>query len=223
LHEQLDGSGVIAPTGVSEHLAECARCRALSQAARLLEGGLPALATPTPPELSQRIVTRVLVARRRRLVARYALGIAAAAALLLAIPLVNWLNTPGTPTPTPGPEQAQNQQPTEPKPAPHQPEAPAPSLKSTVTKAGEAVANLTSRLADKTQKGAQVLFTAAQADLPPMTPMMPGVPELDGSFDPAARSLREVGSGLQVVTGSAQQAVNYFTRGMPTFRPKQTP
>ena len=75
LQEQLDGSSVMAPTGASEHLAECARCRALSQAARLLEGGLPVLATPTPPpDLSQRIVTRVLAARRRRLVTRYVLG-----------------------------------------------------------------------------------------------------------------------------------------------------
>jgi hypothetical protein len=231
LHEQLDGTRSGVAEDVSAHLAECRRCRELHQAAQLLEQGLHALVPATPPAgLTGKIVTRVLAQRRRRLVLRYTwAAVAAAAALLIAVPLLGWL-FPGDHSPSIATAPVDQDQKQEPEPAPEvkapgpkvppdQPKVePAPSLKSSVAQAGQAVVNLTDRLADETRKQALMLWSVAdQGMLAPMN-SIPGTKEMDDPLDPAAaKSLQQatsgVTSGLQVVTGSARQAVTYFTKG----------
>lgn len=218
LQEQLDGNQ---PdwSAAAPHLAECVHCRDLHQAARALAVGLQVLpAVEIPSGLTQSIVAGIRSDRRRRLLRGYALVAAAAAALLFAIPVLNALLSPGEGAAPVVPDQQANVVPVVPK-QPEKP-SPAPSLKSSVDEARLAVFSL----ADKTTKQAQQLITAATTpELPPMTPSG-GITELDGTFEPARRSLQQVsadvGGGLQAVTSSAQQAVNYFSREIPTFKNK---
>jgi hypothetical protein len=223
LNDQLDGALADLPPALAEHLAGCTRCRELEQAARWLRGTLPALPVPAPPsDLSQRIVAGVLAERRARRVWRYRLTVAAAAAavVLILVPVLSrlWPTTP--PNAPPAKEQVEVTPPSAPVPTPEPQDKTGPSLKSTLAEATQAVVSLSDQLAGQTKKQAQWLLNA---ELPPMGPLG-GMGESDAGLEPARNSLHNVtanvGTGLQSVTQTAQQAVDYFRRELPSFGPK---
>jgi hypothetical protein len=220
LQELLDGAAVEPAPAVVLHLAGCTRCRELHQAARLLRGEFPIVTPPIPPpDLGQRVVARFLAERRAHRVWRFRLlGVAAAAALLLlAFPLL-WRLMPTTnPAVIDAPKQLVKNDTT--------PERPVPSsLKTTVDEARQAMVNLTGRLADDAQKQAQLLLSAAPKELPMNSIPGMGITEPDLSPNLARQSLQEVSAnvstGVQSVTNTARQAVDYFSRELPAFGKK---
>ncbi len=217
VQEQMDGAAGALPAGLAGHLADCARCREIYHAARLLEASLPLVQMPTPPaELTHRIVAGVMAQRRARWMWRYgtAATLAAAAAIVLALlPLFNRI-TPGDEIAPDGDQhQAQHQE----KPHKESPAPGGPTLAATVEDARLAMANLGGRLADQTQKQVQQLLSAApKGDLPPM-----GMGDPGDTLEPARQSLKNVGAtvgtGVQSVTSSTWQAVGYFSRELPSL------
>jgi hypothetical protein len=210
------------------HLAGCPDCRELHAAAGRLEDGLRQLAPPVPPpELAVRVVARVLAqrraaARRRRVL----VGCALAASLLLG-----YLAAPAWLPPDDGPGERQfalrwlNW--IWPRPALQdiaidiergdlmeidvRPPSPAPSLRASVA---EAVAGLTSRLADETVGPTRGLLE----DIGPPAPPSPQTP------DPPGSPLREARQGatvcLEPVATSARRAVDLFLRELPPLEPE---
>src|SRR5207302_4571873 len=117
----------------------------------------------------------------------------------------------------PGNEQAKEKTPAQSEPVAKA----ASSLKTSAAEASQALLNLTGRVADETQKQAKLLWSVAPGDLPAMpTPLLPGMGDPGNGPDPAQETLQNVTAnvttGLQSVTNTAQQAVNYFTREIPT-------
>ncbi len=222
LLDRLDGPPGDLPTAAAEHLIGCENCRELSQAGRLLGDGLRSTPAPVPPaDLGRRIVRRVLADRRAQRLQRYrvTVGLAAAAAiLLLVLPVLHRFFAPAvSPVPEP-PHQIVEQKPAPPS---EKPEKPAPSLQNSVAEAGQAMVNLTGRLADETQKQAKRLLAAAPTDLPPM-----GIStDPDTSLDPVRQSMESVttnvSTGLQSVANTTQHAVSYFSRELPIFGAKK--
>src|SRR5688572_4492540 len=83
LQQRLDGAGVVEDTELLQHLAECADCRDTHAAAQRLMDGLHSLPWPAPSaDLTQRVVSRVMIDKRRRQVQRV---LAIAAVLMLAV------------------------------------------------------------------------------------------------------------------------------------------
>jgi hypothetical protein len=213
---------VAEPPELSAHLADCGPCRELYRAARLMQGGLKAQLPATVSfGLSERIVARVLAERRARRVWRYRLigaAAVAAAALLFAPVLGRYFLPPDPVLPGSGEQQTNTDDPKKKELA-----QPGPSLNSSVAEAGQAVVELTGRLADETQKQARLLLSAAPRELPPMDPTN-GMGEPNASFAPARQSLenvgRSVGVGVQSVANTTQQAINYFGRELPNMAHK---
>jgi hypothetical protein len=204
-----DRDGVEAPE-VERHLAECARCAALVAASRRLSRGLRLLTPPRPPlDLTERLVTGVLADQRsqrtrgRVRVAVYAL----AASLLLATATVGlylsgWL--------TFGKNQPQQPRIVEKQPTPEEPK-PAPSVRESVTDAGNALASLTTRTADETVGQTRFLVPMVTGPSLDEIDMPPGV-EPTKSYLEASQG---VSVALEPVTNSAQRAVNLFRHDLP--------
>ena len=88
LQQSLDGTPIESPEWLA-HLRDCADCRALASAGRRLQDGLHLLPAPLPPaDMAERIVEAVRSDRRRarrRTQRRWAIGLALAASLLIAL------------------------------------------------------------------------------------------------------------------------------------------
>jgi hypothetical protein len=218
----LDGAELSDGESLPQHLAGCAECREWFAAAQRLREGLRLQKSPpVPAQLTGRIVVAVARQRRRSRLRRWSLaGLAAAAAILIAVLVIR--RVPEQPLPEPAP-QARLPAPNPPEQPPddrHSP--PVASLGQSVREARSAVASLTSGLTARTWE-ARRLWSAALDSR--STPGLSVIKELEQPLEPAAQSLRESGRGVSVslatVTGSARRAVNYFLRELPSLRPER--
>src|SRR5205809_174864 len=155
LHRRLDGELLPATSGLDQHLAECATCRGLFAAARSLQEGLRGIVAPTmPPLFAARTTARVLAARRRARLRRWAVaGAALAASVMFAV----WYF--GAPAPLP-PANTKVVEATKPSPLPAPAPAPAPkepSLRDAVQEARTALDGLTDKVLANTREQADVL------------------------------------------------------------------
>lgn len=204
LQQSLDGTWIESPEWL-EHVRDCGDCRALASAARCLQAGLRHIAAPLPsPDLSTRIVEQVLRERRtarRRTQRRWAVGLALAASLLVAL-MLRYQKSPSA-NDMPNPPVTHN--------APERQEKTAPTLRESAAELGELFATLTNQTADETL-GQTRNFVA---NVP--SPTLPKV-ELT-SLETPTRPLREAGEGvsegLEPVTTSARRAVGLFLRELP--------
>ncbi len=207
LQQSLDGTLIESPQWLA-HLQQCADCRSLAAAGRRLQEGLRQLATPLPPpDLAERIVERVLLDRRqaqRRLRRRWAMGLALAASLLLALSLrLHWRGSPNEIAVAPMESVVKND--------PDRTEQPAPTLRQSATELGEVFAELSNVTAQETVGQTRRWV----ANVP-----SPILPRADlATIEPPTHPLREAGEGLseglEPVTTSARRAVDLFLRELP--------
>ncbi|MGH7225792.1 MAG: anti-sigma factor family protein [Gemmataceae bacterium] len=208
LQQCLDGSPIESPDWLA-HLRDCTECRALASAGRRLQDGLQLLDAPRPPaELAARIAEAVRLDRwqaRRRSRLRWAVGVALAAGLLLALTLrFGWHGRPtGTET-HPSESVAKNTSAPQTKPA--------PTLRESAAELGEVFAALTSQTADETVGQTRQLVPSVPS------PLWDGF-EIRPTMKSPTRPLREAGEsvseGFEPVTTSARRAVGLFLRELP--------
>lgn len=212
LHEELDGG---APAELREHLESCPECKSLFHAARVLQRGLRRMPAPVvPPGLGDVIFKNILADRRARQRLRWlTAGLAAAAAILLAIGIpMYWPTTPLPSTPNqPGP---MVEIPTTPKAS-----QATPSLQDSMTEMGTAVVSLTSRTAEETVGQSRLLLPVVSG------PVMQEL-NLDATLAPMV-PLREAGqglaAGLEPVSTSARRAIGLFLRDLPPLEAEAKP
>jgi hypothetical protein len=215
LQQSLDGMLIESPEWLA-HLRDCADCRALAAAGRRLQEGLHLLAVPQPPaDLAMRIAETVRLDRqreRRRTRRRWAVGLALAAGLLIA--LASRFDWRGRPTGT-------ESQPSLPvvknPPAPQT--KPAPTLRESAAELGEVFAALTSQTADETVEQTRRLVPNVPS------PLWDGF-DIRPSVEAPTRPLREAGEGVsegfEPVATSARRAVGLFLRDLPPMETEQT-
>jgi hypothetical protein len=206
LQQRLDGTAIESPEWI-EHLRGCADCRALEAATQRLQDGIRRLTSPLPPaDFAARIADRVVLERRRarrRARRRWAVTLALAASLFLAVALrLDWHGPQMEP-------ETEKQGPVVKNPAP-EPKT-TPTLRESVTEAREAVAALTTQTAEETVGPTRWLMPNVSR---------PELPQVDlESIEPPTQPLREAGegvsSGLEPVTSSARRAVGLFLRELP--------
>jgi predicted anti-sigma-YlaC factor YlaD len=203
LQRRLDGAGDD-PAALDGHLKDCPECAGLAAAADRLAAGLRRLAPPAPPpDLTARIVARVLQDRRARRHRRRrwasAGTFAVAASLLLAIGLRAWRPAGQDTPPQPAPPQVAETQPTP---------SEAGTLQESVAEARSAVAALTSRAAEEA--------VARTKGLLPDLGRSP-LEEIDLA-PPLEAPLREAGqsvsAGLEPVADFSRRAVGQFLRDL---------
>jgi anti-sigma factor RsiW len=202
LQQSLDGTPVESLEWLA-HLQQCAECRALASAGRRLQDGLRLLTAPLPPPgLTERIVERALLDRRRarrRLRRRWAIGVALAASLLLAlIGTTRQLTLLVRPTAT-----ANRQR--------QLPGGAVPTLRQSAAELGEVFVELSNETAQETVGQTRRLVSNVPS---------PTLPRIDlTAIEPSTHSLREAGEGLseglEPVTTSARRAVDLFLRELP--------
>jgi hypothetical protein len=216
LQQRFDGAEVPPTPEVQQHLAQCADCRELHAASRLLAEGLRTLSRPPSSARIERIVAAVLDDRRQRLrtVRRRVFVTVGLAASLLLMMLASWLYPP-----------PQRDQPdfvkNGPPPVTPQREPEAPNFTRRADDARVAMSALTERMADQTKEQAKLFLAVANTlELPPMT-SLPALSELEEPLDPAAQSLRQttqtVAEGIEPITRSARRAFDFFVNEMPMF------
>jgi predicted anti-sigma-YlaC factor YlaD len=209
LQRRLDGVFVPADAAEDDHLAGCSRCRALTSAADRLREGLELLTSPAPPrELADRIVRRVLAARRARARRLGYAAVALAASVLAAIVVAQRRQPPiVAPVVAPAPRQLAVNQP------PPRPSTPLP-LEDSFKDAGTALASLAGRTADEALAQTRVL----SAVMPPKALRAGDLWE--EPLAPSMRSLREAGhgvsAGLEPLASSARRAVDRFLKDPPS-------
>lgn len=204
LQQRLDGTPIESPAWLA-HLRECADCRALASAGRLLQDGLRLFTAPLPPsDLAERIVENVMRDRRRaqqRLRRRWAVSLALAAGLLAALTLrLDWTGTARQDQ-----QRIANRQ-HEPSGSPS-----APTLRQSAAQLGEFFAELSSETAEQ---------AVGQTRLWVSNVPSPDLPKVDlTTLQPPSKPLREAGEGvsegIQAVTTSARRAVDLFLRELP--------
>ena len=209
LQQSLDGTPIESPQWLA-HLRDCADCRALVSASRRLEAGLHLLPAPQPPaDMAVRIVEAVRSDRRRarrRTQRRWAIGVALAASLLIALGFrFAWQ---GQPARTKGP-------PSQPvaKSAPAAETKFTPTLRESAAEVGDVFASLSNQTADET-----VGQTRRWVSNMPS----PALPKVNLTAMEPTTPLREAGEGVsegfQPVTTSARRAVDLFLRDLPMER-----
>lgn len=206
LQQSLDGAPIESSEWLA-HLHECADCRTLASAGRRLQDGLRLLTAPVPPpDLTERIVEQVMRDRRRarrRLRRRWAVSLALAAGLLVALALrLDWTGTT-----------RQDQQPvTVAVNQQHPTGSPsAPTLRQSAAQLGEVFAELSSETAEQAVGQTRRWVSNVPS---------PDLPKLDlTTLQPPSKPLREAGKGvsegIQAVTTSARRAVDLFLRELP--------
>jgi len=186
------------------HLRDCPHCsRHRPDLTRLL-AGLARLAPPAvPAELTDRLTGALVVEARTRRRSRWRrrfltlAGLAAAAALLVAVGLYSWPRAEKGP-PTGGT---------------HAQAEPPPPLRDNVALAGDAVVSLTKNTAKDTTEPSTLLLSAVKDSTDPLTRVpAPVEPQLDA---PAREAADSVSNGLAPVAGSARRAVGLFMRDLP--------
>ena len=211
------------PYELEQHLSECSECRQMFAAARVLDSGLKVLPTPEPPSyLTDNILDAVLNERRLRFRRRVTVGLAVAAAVLLAVlPFASYFLTQKS-----GPTVVhKDTPPKQPKMDPNKQENPenkqSPNKAIRTAKLSEQVVELQNvmwSVTDDTQEQAKSWLSelAKNTDLPQNT--------TDTTQFDAGEPVRETGAvvtaGLQPVAKSAQKAVTYFFREIPTWKSK---
>jgi len=205
LQQSLDGTPVESPEWLA-HLQQCTECRALASAGRRLQDGLRLLTAPLPPpDLAERIVQRVLLARRRARRRRLATGLALAAGLLLALTLrFNWYGEPrGLDVVPPEPVAKSTAGSTE---------QTAPTLRQSAAELGEVFAELSHETAEET-----IGQTSRWVSSVPR-PLLDGFP-IRSTLESPTQPLREAGEGLseglEPVAKSARRALDLFLRELP--------
>jgi hypothetical protein len=210
------------PFELEQHLAGCASCRNLFQAARVLESGLKGLPFPeAAPDLSGRIVAGVLADRKMRLLRRRVyVGLAAAAAVLLALmPLLNGFFTPAPDNNTVTPVVVHDPAPPRNKvtPAKENDKVKPNELSPSLGRQMDEVRSTVAALAGGTKERASSWIHSAAELAPAKNAANMTDPMLD-----AGQPLLETGSvvsvGLQPVADSAQRAVGYFAREFPLLK-----
>lgn len=207
LQQSLDGVSIESPEWLA-HLRECSDCRALVSAGRRLQDGLRLLTAPVPPPgLAERITERVLRDRRRarqRIRRRWAVSLALAAGLLVALSLrLDWNGTrrrellPDS-TLASRPQALTNS-------------AQTPTLRQSAAELGEVFAELSNETAQEAV--GQTRRWVANVPSPELL-------RIDlAAMGPSNHSLREAGEGvsegLEAVTTSARRAVDLFWRELP--------
>jgi hypothetical protein len=223
VQQRLDGLPTLRTPEFDQHLAQCAACRELDAAARVLDHGVRLLPRPMPSDgLTARIVQAALADRdlRRRRVRLRLMMTAALAASILLLMFTGYL-LPSRLLPTKhhkdAPVVVQDDQQRKPAPGPDVPEDKTPpALTVRADEARQAVARLTGRVADSTRDQAKTLLALAKPlELAPM------LPDWEEPLDPAAQSLREatqsVAEGIEPMTRTARGAWNLFVKELPTF------
>jgi predicted anti-sigma-YlaC factor YlaD len=205
LQARLDGAAGD-PAALEGHLKDCPACAALAAAARRLAGGLRCLApSAPPPDLTDRIVGRVLQDRRARRHKRRrwasAGTLAVAASLLVAIGLRAWRPAAqDTPQPA-GPPAASTQT------APPDGD----TLRESVAQARSAVAALTSRTAEEAVARTRVLLP--DLSRPPLEEI-DLTPPLGATGPPLREAGQSVSAGLEPVADFSRRAVGQFLRDL---------
>lgn len=207
LQQSLDGVFIESPEWLA-HLRDCADCRSLAAAGRRLQDGLHLLPAPQPPaDLALRIAEAVRLDRRqtrRRARRRWAVGLALAAGLLLALGLrFSWHERPTAPEGPPSQPVAKN--------APQPEIKPAATLRESAAELGEVFASLSNQTADETVGQTRRWVSNVSS---------PALPKVDLlAMEPPTRPLREAGEGvsegLEPVATSARRAVDLFLRDLP--------
>jgi len=169
LQQSLDGTPIESPEWLA-HLRDCAQCRTLTSAGWRLQDGLRLLVTPAPPpQLTERIVERLLLDHRRtqsRLRRRWAIALGLAAGLLLILAVIPSQRTPPAyPTvtadrqqPTPEKTASADRQPTLSNPS-------MPSLPEPATELREVFAELsheTAKASEGLSEGLEPVATSAR-------------------------------------------------------------
>jgi hypothetical protein len=192
VQQRLDGAREPARPDMESHLAHCAECRSLDEAANRLSEGLALMrAGPAMPPIGmrERIVRRALaeqrVRSRRRRVAALAL---AASVALVAILSRNWLTSPVRP----GVHEVTRRD--------------TPSLKRSARDAQMALTSIVNRTAGTAiDEGRSLLPVPTSFETPTL---------LARSLDPPVRTLRvtgaRVGESLDPVLTSAKDAFVFF-------------
>jgi hypothetical protein len=209
LQQSLDGTPIESPEWLA-HLRACGDCRALTAASHRLQHGLRLLTTPLPPPaLGARIAAQVLLERRRarrRARQRWAVSLALAASLFVAVALrLDWRGRPAefeAHAPIPVAKNA---------PTPQAKTETTPTLRESATELGAVFAALSNQTADETV-GQTRRWVANVSG--------PTLPKVDlTAMEVPARPLREAGEGvsegLEPVTTSARRAVGLFLRELP--------
>ncbi len=200
LQRRLDGAATD-PAALDGHRKECPQCAGLAAAADRLAAGLPHLAPPAPPpDMTARVVGRVLQDRRARRQRRRrwasAGTLAVAASLLLAIGLRVW--RPGGPDAPPQPA---------PPPVAQAP-AEAATIHESVAEARSAVEALASRTAEEAVARTKGLLPGLGRS--PLEPMDVG-PPLEAPLREAGQN---VSAGLEPVADFSRRAVGQFLRDL---------
>ncbi len=203
LQRHLDGDDP--SEALERHLRDCGDCAPRQAALRRLLDALPLLRPPVPPVgLDKRLVERLCRearARRRRSAWRRAgsfAGLAAAAALLVAVGLWSWRPINGK-VHEDGPKTVVRVE-------------PAPPLRESMSEAGQAVASLTSRTASDTVGRTTDLLPHLAGDaLKPLT----DPPAIEPPVQPLREAADGVSTGLAPVADLAQRAVHLFMRDLP--------
>lgn len=216
LQRLLDGEPSQRPGPLREHLAACIACRESHGAALRLREGLRDRPVPLlPADFARNVVQRSLADRARARVRTrnrlYLTAALAAGILILVFAGEFWLPRTISPDPVPGPGPVVERGPT--------PEAPLPPLGRTVDEAGQAVNQLTERLASTAKEHAQQILAVANPMEVAAVARIPG--PIEPPFEPAVESLRQATQGmsdsLQPLSRSAQRAFAFLVREVPTF------
>jgi hypothetical protein len=207
LQRHLDGEGP--PEALDRHLHDCADCAAQTTVLRRLLDGLGRLKPATPPaHLCERLVGRLCAERRvRRRMPWRRIGslasLAAAAALLVAVGVWSWRPITGKPAHL-------GQGFTE---APRPADEPAPPLRDSMNRAGQAVAALTSRTASDTVETTTTLLPLVGGSA--LGPLANPPAVIEPTAEPIREAVDGVSSGLAPVADSARRAVHLFFRNLP--------
>lgn len=208
LQAVLDGTLPPAALDADPHPAACPTCRARVRAARLVLTTLavPQEAVALPAGLAFSILAAVRAdrrARQRRRVFAMVGGLAAAAAILVAV----WIGWPKS-------DEMVKQEPT---PTPVPPQAPI-HLQHELAKAGDALRESSHALTEPAAAAPRVF--AALTDSLLRTPANP----MDAQLEPARKSLAELPeaakAGLEPVTGTAQKAFARLLHDVGGMQPK---
>ena len=203
LQQQLDG-GLAGP--LEQHAQACPHCAAEQPAVRRLLDGIALLTPPVPPDdLSDRITHQLFAAIRRRRQRRRIVsfvGVAAAAAVLIALGVRAWQPLSTIPQPDEYPLVKAAEPGVE----------PTRTLHDSMIDASSAVASLTSRTA-----GATMDQTAALLPMLP-APTMEPLSVMQPPMAPLREASAGVSAGLAPVADSARRAVGLFLRDLPMGR-----
>ncbi|SRR5579883_2218987 len=214
LQQCLDGMPIESPEWL-DHLRQCSDCRSLANAARRLQDGLHRWTAPLPPPgLAERIAERVLLDRRRvrrRMRRRYAVSLALAATVILALTLrLDWRGKPSGTEPLPRESASLT-----PSRSPGTNDEPrdklSPTLSESAAEVGEVFTGLRNQTADETLGQTRRWVSNVPS---------PALPKFDlTAMGSPTRPLREAGEGvsqgLEPVTKSARRAVDLFLRELP--------